>query len=740
MRSVRALRREVRSVLRDANVPAYAMCDSWMRGHDRDFTRLLATKGLIGLTWPRSLGGRGASNLERLVVTEELLRVGAPVAAHWIADRQIGPAILRHGSQRLQREFLPKIAAGEVTFCLGMSESESGSDLAALRTKAVRRGDTFWITGRKIWTSHAHQSTHAYVLARTGGGDEKHEGLTEFVVDLATPGVEVRPIYDLSGGHHFNEMIFDDVAVPFDNVIGEIGNGWRQVVEQLAFERGGMERVLSSYPLLATILGDDDSPSSGASSGADLDVGALGTLVARMHTLRAVAHGVASAMDAGDAPTHRAALLKHLGTTFEGDVVEYARDAVGTSPDPTAGGLEGLLVSGLLAAPGVTLRGGTTEILLTMVGRQELSAKPAWRRGDDSDDLQSALDEALSGQERQDIGTGMPSIWDMGVELGWTGVGVPESAGGSGGGVRDLAVIAAALARHGQSAPIVGTAVAGRILTAAGHTVDASVPTVLALGSGLVVGTHDGQMILSGRQPRVPWARFANAALMSADGPDGEILVRVELDAPGVSVSLGTNLAGEPRDAVELVDVSLAADAIVGGQSEVDAVRSLTAVLHSAGIVGALEAATTRARDHVTTREQFGKPLASFQAVVHNIARMAAEVVSAKVAVEQGIAEVEAQGPGWRAAAGSIIASRAATKVARTAHQILGAMGITKEHDLHVATLLLWAWRDENVPERTLARRIGRVALAAGRDSVWNWCVQDSDQLGSTAGSPWRNE
>ena len=130
------LRAEVRAVLAAYGVAPYDQCDAWMRGYDPAFTARLAEAGLIGLTWPAELGGRGAGAVDRLVVTEELLRVGAPVAAHWIADRQIGPAILRHGSPELQQEILPRIASGEVTFCLGMSESESGSDLAAARTRA----------------------------------------------------------------------------------------------------------------------------------------------------------------------------------------------------------------------------------------------------------------------------------------------------------------------------------------------------------------------------------------------------------------------------------------------------------------------------------------------------------------------------------------------------------------------------------------------------------------------------
>jgi acyl-CoA dehydrogenase len=340
------------------------MCDAWLRGYDIEFSRELARRGWIGLTWPREYGG-DRSNLARLVVTEELLRVGAPVAAHWIADRQIGPAILRHGTPRLCREFLPRIAAADVTFCLGMSETDAGSDLAAVRTAATRDGDDWRITGAKVWTSNAHRSSHAYVLARTGGGQRRHEGLTEFVVDLAAPGVTVRPIIDLQGEHHFNEMIFDGVRVPDRWVIGQVGHGWRQVTEQLSFERGGPERVLSTYPLLdvlARSVGADAEPAA---------VAAVGELAARLAALRRIAWEIAADLDRGAAPVGRAALLKHLGTTFERDVTEIARQLSGVRPDPTADGLAGLLAQGIRAAPGLTIRGGTTEVLLTLIARGE---------------------------------------------------------------------------------------------------------------------------------------------------------------------------------------------------------------------------------------------------------------------------------------------------------------------------------------------------------------------------------
>ncbi|MBS1886560.1 MAG: acyl-CoA dehydrogenase family protein [Actinobacteria bacterium] len=335
--------------------------DSWMRSFDRDFSRRLGERGWLGVTWPREYGGREQSHVARLTITEELLRGGAPVASHWIGERQIGPAILRYGSDALKAEFLPSIAAGELTFCLGMSESESGSDLAAVRTTATLDGEDFVVEGTKIWTTNAHHSQYAYVLACTDREADKGARLSEMIVDMDDPQVEVRPILDLAGEHHFNEVAFDGVRVPAGRVIGEVGNGWAQVTAQLAFERGGPERFLSTYPLLGALaeaVADDPRAAP-----------AIGGLLARLRALRALAWSVAMLMDAGEAPIAQAAILKMMGTRFEQDVVEAARALVPGEPDPTDAGLLGMVAGAQLAMPGISLRGGATEILSGIVAR-----------------------------------------------------------------------------------------------------------------------------------------------------------------------------------------------------------------------------------------------------------------------------------------------------------------------------------------------------------------------------------
>jgi acyl-CoA dehydrogenase len=360
-RSIDALRNEVRELTNSwLSQGRYTpRSDCWLRSFDLEFSRELAERGLVGLTWPREFGGGGLDARSRLAVVEELLRAGAPVAAHWIGDRQIGPTILRHGSRDLQHEFLPRIIRAEVVFCLGMSEPEAGSDLAAVHTVAAKVDGGWVVNGRKTWTSHAHRATHAYLLARTDSGGRKHHGLSEFVADMSSPGIEVSPILDMSGEHHFNEVAFTDVFVPEHRLIGEVGNGWKQVIEQLSFERGGPERVLSTYPLLIaalTHLRETDDHRF------DMEVGEL---VARLATLRRQCWNIAEALDEGRAPVIDAASLKYLGTAFEVDVIEFAR-RVGLPADR-----DSALAQALLASPGFSIRGGSSDILLSIIAKSE---------------------------------------------------------------------------------------------------------------------------------------------------------------------------------------------------------------------------------------------------------------------------------------------------------------------------------------------------------------------------------
>ncbi|MDV7241639.1 MULTISPECIES: acyl-CoA dehydrogenase family protein [Rhodococcus] len=358
------LRREVQTFLTEARDRGRftPMCDGWLRGFDLAFSRELSARGWLGVTWPVEYGGRNWPNAARFVITEELLRFGAPITAHWMGDRQIGPSLLRHGTDEQKAHFLPRIADSEITFCIGMSEPGSGSDLASVSTRAEPVEGGWSVTGTKVWTSHAHRASHGYLLARTSREGSRHQGLTEFVVDMNWPGITVTPILDMLGGHHFNQVVFDQVFVPADRVLGTMGGAWRQVTEQLSFERGGPERLLTTYPLLEAIVAAvTDKPHLH---------GELGEVISRMRTLRRMALALTDSLDRGEAPIQQAAALKIMGTELEQRIVDFAIRALDVEADPAGNGPAALLASALAASPGFTIRGGATAVLLSILAKE----------------------------------------------------------------------------------------------------------------------------------------------------------------------------------------------------------------------------------------------------------------------------------------------------------------------------------------------------------------------------------
>lgn len=354
-----ALRTEVRSFLAEARARGLyrPVCDSWMRAADPGFSALLGDRGWVGMTIPTAYGGGGRSAIERFVVLEELLAAGAPVAAHWIADRQTAPGILRNGTETQKRDYLPRIARGVCYFCIGMSEPDVGSDLASVRTRATKTDGGWEITGSKIWTTGAHFAHAMVLLARTDPG-ERHEGLSQFLVDLPHPGIHIRPILAIDGSHHFNEVVFDGAVVSDEALLGKRGEGWRQVTEELAHERSGPERLLSTFPLLDAWRGDIDPADEGG-------IAELGRLVARAWTYRQMSASVAVALTRGDSPETEAAAVKDLGSVFERDLVE----AVRRGPSTSGQGVRTMLADVVPDTPTFTLRGGTNQILRSVIAR-----------------------------------------------------------------------------------------------------------------------------------------------------------------------------------------------------------------------------------------------------------------------------------------------------------------------------------------------------------------------------------
>ncbi|AEI76844.1 acyl-CoA dehydrogenase [Cupriavidus necator N-1] len=364
------LRAEVRRFLAE-HLPA-ASADirarSWM-GFDADFSRRLAQRGWVGVTLPASYGGAGMDAFHRFVLVEELLAAGAPVAAHWVADRQSGPLILKYGTPAQKDFHLPRICNGSAFFCIGMSEPDSGSDLASVRTRATRCDGGWRLSGRKIWTTNAHHCHYMIALVRSSGvPEDRQKGLSQFIIDLAAPGVTVRPIVDLTGDAHFSEVTFDDVFLPDDALVGEEGGGWEQVTAELAFERSGPERLYSSIVLVDLWV---QALRAGQPSDADAaNAALLGSFVTQLATLRSLSVAVTARLARGESPVVEAALVKDLGTDFEQSIpalLEAVTSAdPGAAPDPELYRTVAFLSQ---ISPTFSLRGGTREVLRGMIAR-----------------------------------------------------------------------------------------------------------------------------------------------------------------------------------------------------------------------------------------------------------------------------------------------------------------------------------------------------------------------------------
>jgi len=329
---------------------------------DLAFSKALGAAGLIGMIWPQRYGGAERTALERYIVLEELLAAGAPVGAHWIADRQTGPLILRYGTEAQRERWLPGIARGEIYACIGLSEPGAGSDLAAVRTTARRHGDGWVLEGQKVWTTNAHNAHVMIALIRSEEGSERQQGLSQFLIPMDTPGITVRPIIDLTGGHDFNEVWFENVQLPAEALIGAEGKGWAQATAELSLERSGPERYLSSHVLVEALI------DLAARTGAENLLALSGRLAAETWTLRQMSLAIAAKLAAGQDPALEAAIVKDLGNSYEQEIPKLIQAAVDTdlaADEPLA-----LLLGYLLQiSPSFSLRGGTREILKGIIAR-----------------------------------------------------------------------------------------------------------------------------------------------------------------------------------------------------------------------------------------------------------------------------------------------------------------------------------------------------------------------------------
>jgi alkylation response protein AidB-like acyl-CoA dehydrogenase len=337
--------------------------NSWTRV-DRAFSEQCGSRGYIGAIWPKANGGQDLSPIEQFVIIEEMLAAGAPVGGHWLADRQSGPQIIRFGSERAKRQILPEIVAGRCCFAIGMSEPNAGSDLASVRTKATREQGGWRIEGRKIWTTNAHNAQYMTVLCRTEAGAQRHAGLSQMIVALPDPAVSISPILNLADEREFNEVAFDGCFVPDDMVLGEPGQGWTIITSELALERSGPDRFMSTVPLLR------EAAALAVSEGKEMDVQrALGRAIVHLATLRGMSMSVGGMIEAGQSPDLQAAVVKDLGAVLEQEIVDIARDIIEEKATTVDIAMAEHFARVVLEAPSFSLRGGTREILRGIIGK-----------------------------------------------------------------------------------------------------------------------------------------------------------------------------------------------------------------------------------------------------------------------------------------------------------------------------------------------------------------------------------
>src|SRR5499426_1028810 len=364
-----ALREEVRAFLaKEIEAGTFSPDPGGIDGtYSEEFSRKVGAKGWIGMTWPKKYGGRERSYLERYVVTEEFRAANAPVRLHFVADRQSGPVILKYASERIKADILPRICRGEVCFAIGMSEPNSGSDLFAARTKATRTKGGWLVNGTKIWTSNAHQAHYLIGLFRTSppSKENRRHGLTQFVVEMQTPGITVNPVYQMTGAHDFNEVVFEDAFMPDDHVLGEVDGAWKQATSELAYERSGPERFLETlYVLIELVRALGPKPDLRSAEG-------LGRLVAQLHTLRRMSVSVNGMLQAGKEPVVEGSIVKDMGTVWEQRLPGRVRElAAFLEPEMTnRASLEEQLAFATTIAPKLTIQGGTTEVLRGIIAR-----------------------------------------------------------------------------------------------------------------------------------------------------------------------------------------------------------------------------------------------------------------------------------------------------------------------------------------------------------------------------------
>jgi len=348
-----------------------------MRGREmmKEWRGKLAARGWVAPAWPKEYGGAGLSVMEQFIMNEEFAEARA-MNVGGMGTSMIGPTIIIHGNEDQKKEHLGAILRGEVQWCQGYSEPGSGSDLASLQTRAVRDGDDFVINGQKIWTSGAHTADWMFMLARTDPDAPKHRGITYFLMDMKSPGVTVRPLINLAGGHMFNEVFFEDVRVPATNVLGEVNRGWYIGTTTLDFERSSIGNAVGQRQSLEYYMkfwkNNQGKAATGSASAKAKDEFAdrwIEASVAKM-----LSYVVITIQGQGRVPNHEASIAKLFNTELSQRIARTAMKMTGTNGlllGPEAP-MKGRAPQSYMQTVSSTIAGGTSEVQRNIVATRGL--------------------------------------------------------------------------------------------------------------------------------------------------------------------------------------------------------------------------------------------------------------------------------------------------------------------------------------------------------------------------------
>ena len=338
----------------------------------RDYERRLAQGGWAGVHWPVEYGGRGATLTQSAIFFEELGRSGAPLPANILGTLLAGPTIMTWGTPEQKDRYLAPILGADEIWCQGFSEPDAGSDLAAVKTRAVADGDGWVVSGQKVWTSGAQYSKWCMLVARTDSEAAKHKGLTYFLLDMEQDAVQVRPLRQITGESEFNELFLADARIPAENVLGGVGNGWKVALTTLMNERAGLAFFLQVRlrRLLDALLAE--AAARGLLTGPVI-ADRLGELHLKTEVLRLTAYRGLTAIEKYGQPGPEGSLTKWMWSETNQQLTQFAADLLG----PEALDADGRWAYELLRARGNTIEGGTTEILKNIVAERVLGLPKA---------------------------------------------------------------------------------------------------------------------------------------------------------------------------------------------------------------------------------------------------------------------------------------------------------------------------------------------------------------------------